>query len=113
MKQYGYSIEDWKNSVYNEEFARLMKFQVERTRELFYSGAELPSLVNNDLQLELKLVWFGGMSILKKAERVKYNVYAQRPKLTAGNKVMVFLRGLLMNDLSRYGKKKEAWDLTP
>ncbi len=113
MKQYGYSIEDWKHSVYNEEFTRLMKFQLERTRELFYSGAELPSLVNNDLQLELKLVWFGGMSILKKIDRVKYNVYAQRPKLTTSNKVMVFLRGLFMNDLSRYGKKKEAWDLTP
>lgn len=111
MRKFGYSVESWSSGVVNENIRQLMKFQVARTREMFYRGAELPSNVERDLQLELKLVWFGGMSILKKLDKVKYDVFARRPVLSTWNKAMILVRGLIINDLSRFGRKKDLWDL--
>src|SRR5206468_11006300 len=62
MGRFRYSTDDWRNGTVNEEFRALMKFQIERTRAMFYRGAPLPSRVDKDLQLELRLVWLGGMS---------------------------------------------------
>jgi hypothetical protein len=88
-----------------------MKFEVERTREMLYAGAKLPSLVDKDLELELKLVWLGGMSILKKIEKVKFDVVHRRPRLSLLDKAEVLIRGLLVNDLGRRRKKERLWDL--
>jgi phytoene/squalene synthetase len=88
-----------------------MKFEVERTKGLFYEGATLPDSVEKDLRLELKLVWFGGMRILKKIERQKYDVFSRRPRLGALDKFMVLSSGLLIDNLSGFGKKKERWGL--
>jgi squalene synthase HpnC len=111
MKKFDYSLDSWNNEILDGQFRDLMKFQVERTRTLFYAGAELPSMVERDLQLELKLVWFGGLSILRKLDKVKYNVFRRRPSLTTLDKAIILLRGLLLNDLSKFGRKKESWDL--
>ncbi len=111
MVTYNYLMESWSDGVMDDNFKRLMKFQVERTREMFYRGAELPSLVERDLQLELKLVWFGGMSVLKKLDRVKYDVVHRRPTLTAMNKGLILWRALFRNNLQRFGKKRDLWDL--
>ncbi len=106
MRAHGYSWEQWSAGVYNASYQGLMKFQVDRTRELFYRAAELPSIVEKDLQVELRLVWFGGMRILRRFER---NRYLGRPVLTSADKALVLFLGLFHNDLSRYGKKKEKW----
>jgi len=115
MRNSGYGLDRWNDRAMDDGFRKLMKFEIERTREMFYKGAELPSLVAKDLQLELKLIWFGGMGILKMIEKNKYDVLQSRPKLRASNKIMILLRGLLFNDLPNYKKKrpkKEIWDLT-
>ena len=115
MVKFGYGLEKWNNRVTDSGFRKLMKYQIERTREMFYKGAELPALVSKDLQLELKLIWFGGMGILKMIEKSKYDVLQERPRLRTSDKMMILLRGLLFNDLPNYKKKrprKEAWDLT-
>jgi hydroxysqualene synthase len=112
MKTFGYTLEQWESGIVNDSFRKMIKFQVERTRDLFYQGAELPSIIERDLQLELKLVWFGGMAILKRLEKINYDVVNQRPKLTTFSKAMILLRALLFNDLTRYNKKKLPWDLT-
>ena len=112
MKKYGYRLEDWKNRVVDERFVQLMKFEVERTRELFYQGAELPSIIEKELQIEMRLVWFGGMAILKKLDRRKYDVFRQRPILSSTDKFLIFTKAFFRNNLSRYGRKKKPWDLT-
>ena len=115
MRKHEYKLDYWKNGVVNNEFRKLIKYEVHRTREMFYKGAELPLLVAKDLQLELKLIWFGGLGILRMIERRNYDVLNQRLKLNTFNKFMILLRGLIFNDL-RYYKikrpKKEPWDLT-
>ena len=109
--RFSYGEGELRKGVVDERFRALMRFEVERTRELFYQGAPLPSLVDKDLQLELKFVWFGGMAILRKIERVGFDVFRRPPVLHVGNKLAIFLRGLFKNDLTTY-KRKQEWDLT-
>lgn len=109
--QFGYSEEDLRKLLVNDRFRRLLQFEVERTRELFYAGAALPSLVDKDLRLELRLVWLGGMTILRKIERKGFDVVHRRPTLGRGNKASLLLKGLFIRDLSTY-KRKPQWDLT-
>lgn len=111
IHSFGYSINELTKHIYNDSFRNLMKHQIERTRALFYEGAQLPLLVDKDLQLELKLVWFGGMSIINKIEKRKYNAFSKHIKLSSLNKVMIFLRGLFYNDISKY-RRRSLWDLT-
>lgn len=108
---FGYSEEDLQKRLMNEHFRRLLQFETERTREMFYAGARLPSMVDRDLRLELRLVWLGGMSILRKIERNRYDVFNRRPKVRMWNKLSILLRGLLIRDLSMH-KRKPQWDLT-
>jgi hydroxysqualene synthase len=112
MERFGYSETNWKNGVVNRTYRELMKFEVERTRALFHRGAELPSIVEKELQIELKLVWFGGMAVLKKLERIQYDVFHRRPILGKIDKFMILIRGLFHNDLIHYGEKRKPWDLT-
>jgi squalene synthase HpnC len=115
MRKYDYSLYCWRDGMLNDGFRKLLRFEVERTREMFYKGAELPSLVTKDLQLELKLIWFGGMEIIRMIEKNRCDVINSRPQLKAFSKFQIFLRGFIFNDLSNYKKKrkrKEPWDLT-
>lgn len=115
LRRFEYPVEAWEAGRYNAAFRELLQFQVNRTIGLFNAGAALPSLVEKDIQIELKLVWFGGMAVLKKIVRQKYDVFRARPTLSSFNKVAIMGRALFRSNLSRYGnsqKPKEPWDLT-
>jgi len=112
MQSFGYLLEDWKKENYDESFRKLLRFEINRTRELFYEGAALPIRVDRDLELELKLIWLGGMTILKQIEKVNYNVFEQHPVLNLPQKLTILLKGFWHNDLTRYKRKKPQWDLT-
>ena len=82
----------------------LLAFEVARTKELFYRSADLPAAAGKDLEIELRLVWFGGMKILRRLEKARFT---GRPVLTGVDKAVVLLNGLFRGDLSRYGRKRE------
>lgn len=109
MRAHGYTMEEWTAGAETRAYQRLLAFETARTRDLFYQASELPSLVEKDLQVELRLVWFGGMKILRRLER---NRFLGRPSLRARDKAFILLNALFTNDLSRYGKKRKPWDLT-
>jgi len=111
IDRFHYSSERWEKRTCDTAFRDLMKFEVDRTKALFYEGASLPALVEKDLRLELKLVWFGGMRILRKIERQKYDTFTKRPRLGGLDKFLVLSSGLLIDDLSRFGRKIEKWSL--
>jgi squalene synthase HpnC len=60
-------------------FARLLAFEVERTRELFHAGAPLCERLAGRLGVELRAVWLGGMGILDAIERADFDVFHRRP----------------------------------
>src|SRR6266850_1226508 len=111
LNRFGYTEDQWRLGVADERFRALLGFEVDRAKALFYDGAGLPSLVERELAVELKMVWFGGMAILKKLER-RGVAPSSRPSLTGIDKAGILFRSLWYNDLSRYGRKKKQWDLT-
>ncbi len=110
MKRFSYSEEKWSKGFVGENFSQLMKFQVERTKQLFYEGTELLEQVDKDLRLELRLVWFGGMRILRKIEKQNYDVFKQRPKLNANDKFVIFLKSLFAKKFYHNPESPARWD---
>lgn len=62
-------------------FRALMRFQVDRTREIFARGAGLPGMLGGRLGLEIRLTLAGGVKILDKIEENGFDVVGGRPKL--------------------------------
>ncbi len=67
----------------------LMAFQVERTRQLFVKGRGLCDIVPHPrLRWELRATWLGGMRILAKIERNRFDVF-RRPRLRPADWVVL------------------------
>lgn len=115
MERHGYGEADWKGRVVNDRFRALMRSLVSMTREKFRAGAALPALAEREIALELRLVWLGGMTILRELDRSGYDVFDSRPTLGTRRKLGILLRGFFMRDLARFGRpkrRKKPWDLT-
>ena len=67
-------------------FRLLMAHEVNRTAALFEEGKTLLTSVGRDLQLQLSLTWLGGMKLLKKIQRINYDVFQTRSKLSLWDK---------------------------
>lgn len=94
MQRFGYSEAELSAGQFNERYAALLKFQVERTRELFMKGQPLPELVTGRLRYELRLTWHGGMRILEYIEEQHYDTLHQRPQITTADKLKLLIRTL-------------------
>jgi hydroxysqualene synthase len=90
--QFDYSEEELFAREFNQRYAKLLQFQVERTRQFFTQGKALPSLVRGRLAFELRLTWHGGARILELIERNGYDTLRHRPKLTHWDKVILLTR---------------------
>jgi phytoene synthase len=99
MAHFGVTVHDLREGKFSEGYAALLRFQVERTKELFLHGRGLPSLVGGRLAFELRLTWLGGMRILQQIEEQGYNTLSARPKITAADKVRLLVRAMMGNDL--------------
>lgn len=95
MRQFGVTVGDLREARFSPQFAELMKFQVERTRELFRRGRELPELVSGRLKYELRLTWFGGTRILERIEELGYDTLNRRPAISTFDKLRLLARTLL------------------
>jgi phytoene/squalene synthetase len=74
-----------------------MKFQIERTRDLFKEGRALIPMLPNSLLVQIKMTILGGERILEKIEEMDYDVLISRPKLSKIDYLKVFFKGLLTN----------------
>lgn len=76
-------------------FARMMRFQIARTRSLFARGADLPGRIGGRLGFELKLVLLGGLRILEMIEKAEYDVFHHRPALSGSDWGRLLVRAVL------------------
>jgi squalene synthase HpnC len=81
-RRFGYGDEDLQNGRYTPAFVDLMRFEVDRARDLFVRGMPLTDLVPPRVRVDIELFARGGLAILRKIERCRYNVWARRPVLT-------------------------------
>ena len=95
MAHFGVTEYDLQRRHFSAEYAALLRFQVDRTRELFMRGRQLPELVTGRLRHELRLTWLGGMRVLERIARSGYNTLSERPTITMGDKVGLLARAFL------------------
>jgi phytoene synthase len=72
----------------------LMDFQIKRTRELFGSGKALGRALSGRIGLEIRATIQGGLRILEKIERAKYDVFRARPVLRGFDWPLLLLRAV-------------------
>jgi squalene synthase HpnC len=107
MERFGVSIGDLQARRFSDRYAALLKFQVERTRDFFKKGKNLPALVSGRLAVELKLTWLGGMRILERIEKQRYDTLGARPKITAADKFRLVARSLITRRKTWLGGEHE------
>jgi squalene synthase HpnC len=78
-ERFGYTEEDLQANRFTPAFAELMRFEVDRTRELFTRGYPLIHDVPREIQSEVELFTKGGLAILQKIEEINYDVWGRRP----------------------------------
>ncbi len=95
MVQFGVSIDDLRQGRFSDRYAALLKFQVDRTWQIFRQGRALPEAVSGRLKYELRLTWFGGTRILERIEELGYDTLNRRPTISTFDKVRILARTIL------------------
>jgi squalene synthase HpnC len=97
-KRFGYRDEDLEGRRCTPAFMELLRFEVDRTRELFYRGYPLVGQMPPELRSDTELFIEGGLAVLRKIERCGYDVWSRRPALARWEKG-VLLAGALWRRL--------------
>lgn len=93
-RRFGYADADLEARRFNAAFADLLRFEVDRTRDLFYRGFPLVHQMPESLQPDIELFIEGGLAILRKVEACGYNVWARRPVLARWEKGLLVVGAL-------------------
>ena len=96
MARFGYSEADLAARKVTPEFRRLMRFEVERTREYFARGLPLIDRVAGRLRLDLRMFTLGGLAVLDQIGRQRYDVLTRRPMVSGVRKAWLMGRGLAL-----------------
>jgi hydroxysqualene synthase len=70
----------------------LLRYEVARTRALYERGRPLLGKLDNDLKLELALIWLVGTTILDKIEDADYDVFTKRPAIARRDKAKIMAK---------------------
>ena len=91
MQAHGVTEEQLARRAFDDNFRRLMAFQVERTRQMFRHGAQLLPRIEGHAKVDVALFTRGGMAVLDAIEKQDYNVLARRPSLSRFKKGWLLL----------------------
>jgi squalene synthase HpnC len=93
--RFGYSLNDWQNRKYSQQFADLLQFEVERTQQFFERGKALLPLIPKRLRVDIDLFIQGGEAILKAITKQQYDVWSNRPQVSKWKKVTLLVKALM------------------
>ncbi|HTK02560.1 MAG TPA: squalene synthase HpnC [Bordetella sp.] len=94
LRRHGVTEEDVATCRLTPAWEALMRDMTDRTRALLHSGAPLARRLPGRIGLELRLVVQGGLRILERIERVRYDVFMNRPRLGAKDWGVMMWRSL-------------------
>ena len=81
MARFGVSERHVAEKICDHAWRALMRFQVDRARDMMLSGEPLGRALSGRLGLEIRTTIHGGLRILEKIEAVGYDVFRRRPTL--------------------------------
>ena len=91
LERFGYTEEELAGGAFNDNFRRLLAFQVERAMGLFREGAVLVATLEGPAKLDVALFTRGGVAVLDAIRKQGYDVLSVRPTLSKGRKASLFL----------------------
>jgi|SRR5688572_22878449 len=94
LSRFGVSEVQIARGTVDQRWQSLMRFEVQRTRELLQRGAPLARALGGRIGLELRLVVQGGLRILERIDAVNGDVFSHRPKLSARDWTLMGWRAL-------------------
>lgn len=103
LRFFDYSEEDFEKRNYNHSFVELLKFEVDRAKELFYRGYPLVEKIPSTVQADIELFIQGGLGILSKIEQINYNVWERRPVLSKLSKARLLLGAIWQRFRAHFG----------
>lgn len=89
MEQFGYSEEELLVSTYNDNFYRLMKFEAERAKQYFAEAMRHLSEEDKPLFIAALIMQEIYSQLLSDIERVEYNVFAHRVRISNLKKILI------------------------
>lgn len=81
IERCGYTEELLLARRFTPQFAALMRFEVERTREMFAEGAALTATVDRRVRLDVEMFGRGGLEVLRRIEAQGFDVLSRRPAI--------------------------------
>lgn len=81
LAQYGVSKAQIAQGIADNSWRRLMRFQVQRAREMMLYGRPLGSILTGRIGLEMRMIIAGGLRILDKLESAQFDIFRHRPVL--------------------------------
>lgn len=100
LLHFGVTHEDLIAKRATTNFKELMRFEVTRTRAMFYRGRPLIRHVSPGLSMELDATWRGGMAILQRIEAQDFDTLTSRPKLDKRD-----MAGIVVRSLFSFGRR--------
>ncbi len=87
LRRFGYTEEDLLNFKYNESFVELMKFECKRTHEYFEKANNNFSKEDRKLLFPARIMQKIYFNILEKIEKMNYNVFLKKAKVSKVKKI--------------------------
>jgi squalene synthase HpnC len=97
MKLFGVTEKMFEMKEINEHISKLVKYNIERTQQLFDDGKKLLPYLIGRLKLEIKWTIFGGEKILEKIRKNNYNVFKNRPHLSKLDYFSILVQSFFKN----------------
>ncbi|MGH8723720.1 MAG: squalene synthase HpnC [Burkholderiales bacterium] len=94
MARYGVTEKHVSGKTCDAAWQALMKFQVERARDLIVSGKPLGHALPGRIGLEIRATVQAGLRILEKIEQAGYDVFRRRPVLRAFDWPLLLMRAV-------------------
>ncbi len=95
MRRFGVSVEQLRAGRCDENYRRLLRFEVERAAAMFEEGRQLLPLIRPSLRIPIRLFGDGGMAVLAAIRRRNYDTLTSRPTLGRLRKLSLMARAVV------------------
>lgn len=94
MRRFGVGEDHLRQRLCGPAFRELMRFQVDRARQMMLEGKPLVQNLEGRFRLEIAITVQGGLRILEKLENAGYDMFRRRPTQQWFDWPLLFLRAL-------------------
>jgi squalene synthase HpnC len=94
MRRFGVTEDQIRAGRCDDNYRRLLRFEVERTLPMFAEGRQLLPMLRAPVRRQVALFGAGGMAVLDAIRRQDYDTLTRRPKLSRWQKGRLILAGL-------------------